>query len=68
MVWNLAHTYDGVKYYEYRGKHKYTLIRIPGKNRDKYNVWDSAGRTISVQYFDDLAKAKRFVEKLDKTL
>lgn len=65
-MWKYRYEYDGVKYYDYRGKRKYTLVRIPGKTRDKYNVWDASGRTISVQYFDDLTKAKRYVEKLDK--
>lgn len=64
MSWKLAHTYDDVKYYEYQGKRKYTLVRIPGRVRDKYQVWNSKGQTVSVQYFKTLAEAKKFVENL----
>ena len=64
MAWKQTFTYDGAKYYEYQGKKKYTLVRIPGRVRDKYLIWNSKGQTISVQYFSKLADAKKFVENL----
>lgn len=60
--------YDGIKYYDFkdgRGTLKNTLVRVPYRGKlNKYIVWDRNGKTVSVQYFDTLDKAKRFVERL----
>lgn len=68
--WVKKFTYDSpygkIIYYGY-GRH--TLVRTPwkvvnGVKIDEYKIWDANGRTISVQYFDSLTKAKRFTERL----
>ena len=60
--------YDGTKYYDYKradGTLIGTLVRVPyRKDRDKYLYWNRNGTTVSVQYFDSLVKAKKYMETL----